>query len=363
MKLIKLEKDKEGYIIQAAVKTLKKGGLIIYPTDTCYGAGVDATLPDAVDKLYQFKGQRKLKPISVAVANQKMAQKYVSLNQTAKFFYNHFLPGPYTIISLSKDQLDPRLAASDHSLGIRIPKNDFTINLIRQYGKPLTSTSANSSYGKTPYSIPDITSHLSSKKLSLIDLIIDAGDLNRNNPPSTIINTLHETTKIIRGDRSPFKLDLIKNFKSNSPQTTIEIGQQILNLVNDDLGYHKHKSTVIFLSGILGAGKTHLAKGIGKQVGVNKVIKSTSFNLFNEYKTNQILWPIFVHADLWRLNHLDNLVKQTLNKYLSQASLIVIEWADLSVNFINQLTNTSLYLVELEYLDEFSRSITLFKAT
>ncbi len=361
MQIIKLTKANQFQVIKQAIQVLKKNGLIIYPTDTCYGAGVDPTSSVGVDKLYVFKGQRRTKPVSIAVADQVMAQKYVNLNQTAKFFYRHFLPGPYTIISRSKMNVDKRLVAADNSLGIRIPKNDFILKLIRAYGKPLTSTSANPSGTKTPYSVSEVVDNLSSKKQKLIDLIIDAGSLNKANKPSTVINSQANLAQVLRGDQWPFKLEMIKNFTSTSAETTIVIGRQILKLIKKDLQNKSIKPTVIFLSGILAAGKTHLAKGIGQQVGVKQIIKSTSFNLFNQYPLNLSNWRLFVHADLWRLNKADEAIKQSLKQYLSNNNLITIEWASIGIKFILDFQNIYLYFIELEHVSPKTRKISLFR--
>ena len=70
--------------VAQAVKVLKQGGLVIYPTETCYGAGVDATNQTAVDKLLAYKARREGRPLSVAVTDQTMASIYIKLNLTAK---------------------------------------------------------------------------------------------------------------------------------------------------------------------------------------------------------------------------------------------------------------------------------------
>ncbi len=99
MKVISIKSTPQSKIISQTVKILKSGGLVIYPTETVYGAGVDAANPQAVQKLSQFKARPLGKPYSVAVSDQKMAEKFVCLNDTAKKLYQTFLPGPLTIIS------------------------------------------------------------------------------------------------------------------------------------------------------------------------------------------------------------------------------------------------------------------------
>src|SRR3989304_1221808 len=91
--------------IDRAVKVLKTGGLVIYPTETCYGAGVDATNQKSVAKVLKYKTRREGKPLSIAVTDQKMASRYVKLNATAKNLYKQFLPGPLTVVSAGKHRV------------------------------------------------------------------------------------------------------------------------------------------------------------------------------------------------------------------------------------------------------------------
>jgi L-threonylcarbamoyladenylate synthase len=80
---------------------LAQGGLVLFPTETTYGAGVDATNQLAVNKLLAYKSRREGKPLSVLVANPEMAGKFVEINDQAQQLYDQFLPGPVTVISKS----------------------------------------------------------------------------------------------------------------------------------------------------------------------------------------------------------------------------------------------------------------------
>src|SRR4030067_3586210 len=88
--------------IDEAADTLKNGGLVGLPTETCYGMGVDATNAAAVARLLKFKGGRENKAISIAVADKTMAERYVDLTETAENLYQTLLPGPGTVIMQSQ---------------------------------------------------------------------------------------------------------------------------------------------------------------------------------------------------------------------------------------------------------------------
>jgi len=118
MTTIDTKKDKD-IAIKKAVKILKNGGLIVYPTETCYGLGGDATNPKALKKIMQYKKLRGSKPISIAVANKEMAQDYVKINEMADNIYKNYLPGPITVISMSKGKLVPPVVSKKGAVGIR----------------------------------------------------------------------------------------------------------------------------------------------------------------------------------------------------------------------------------------------------
>ena len=103
---------------EIAVKILRNGGLVVYPTETLYGIGADATNQKAVDKLTKYKNRPFGKPYSIAVVNKEMAEKYVDLNNTAKDFYKRFLPGPLTVISKGKHVLAKGVESEEGTLGI-----------------------------------------------------------------------------------------------------------------------------------------------------------------------------------------------------------------------------------------------------
>ena len=143
MEIVKVEADNLKGIISKAVEVLKNGGTLIYPTETCYGIGVDATNQKAVDKLYEYKGFRGQKPFSMAVFDRKMAQEYVEINEMADNLYRNYLPGPVTVVSASKGRVAKGVESQWGSVGIRIPDHKIPIEIVKAYGKPITATSAN----------------------------------------------------------------------------------------------------------------------------------------------------------------------------------------------------------------------------
>ena len=169
MKVVRYSKKNESAIIHTTVKILKRGGLIVYPTDTIYGIGCDATCRKAVQKIYRIKKRLRSKPLSILVSSLGMARKYVNISRRSQAIRK--LPGKYTFILPAKR----KLSVSSNNIGIRIP-NHWCIKLARKLGKPITTTSANISKRKTPSKIQAIQKTFGSK----IDLYIDAGTLNKS---------------------------------------------------------------------------------------------------------------------------------------------------------------------------------------
>lgn len=158
-----------------AGEVIKRGGIIVYPTDTLYGLGVNATDSTAVKILNLIKGRRG--PISVIAADNNMVRKWTALN-TEKFqMAAEKLGGPTTVIMpVKKDVTVPEIMGNNGSLGIRIPSHPFGPNLVQKLGFPVTTTSVNRS-GETPLNNPD---EISEKFENEIDLLVDGGTL----PPS-----------------------------------------------------------------------------------------------------------------------------------------------------------------------------------
>jgi L-threonylcarbamoyladenylate synthase len=181
-------------VISEAVSVLEMGGIVIYPTETTYGIGVDATSLKAVEKVLEYKARREGKPLSIAVCDAEMAEKYVEVNSTARNLYTNFLPGPLTVVSKSKGVVVKGVESESGTVGVRIPDYQLIRDIVAAFGKPITATSANASYKKRPYSIQDIFDSISEKQKNLIDLVLDAGTLPTRDPSTVVDTTLGDET-------------------------------------------------------------------------------------------------------------------------------------------------------------------------
>lgn len=321
MKVIKLNKGKE--FIKIALAVLRKGGLVIYPTETCYGIGGDVTNLEAIKKVLEFKGNRGGKPISIAVADQKMAGTYVKIDEVAANLYKKFLPGPLTVVSRSRGKAIRILEVGRGTLGIRVPDYPWVLKLIKRFGRPITSTSANTSGKKTPYCLSDILKYTSKKKLALVDLVLDAGKLPFHSP-STVVDTTLNQPIVLRQGEIRVRETLENTFHSGSEQETKEIAHKILQKY---LSFLNRKPLIFALQGELGSGKTQFAKGLALALNLRENIVSPTFTIIREYpyKLGRMS-GMFYHLDTWRLERGEELLELGLGKMLKPKNVVVIEW-------------------------------------
>lgn len=393
MKILKIEEIQN---FDEIIKTLKNGGLVIYPTETSYGVGVDATNEDAVSKLLKYKQRPEGKAISIAVSNKDSAKKYVKLNSQAEGLYNTFLPGPVTIISKSLGLVDKRLESEKETLGVRIPNHRFLLDLLSAFGSPITATSGNLSGKKTPYSVSDILDNLPEKQKDLIDLIIDGGELPKN-PSSTVIDTTtSELTTYRQGRIDPTKVVSSDSLETSSVEETILAGEKFFF---DHKKALKTGALVILLNGELGAGKTHFTKGIAKALGIKNVIKSPTYNYVNEYiftskslqsssiedlnneavsinnsnyrvrdkdldhlKTTYFEKHKLYHFDAWRVQSKEDLNLLRFYDWFESGNVIIIEWPSVVMNLDQEFFEKMNYFyLEFVQLDNDSREIKIFE--
>jgi L-threonylcarbamoyladenylate synthase len=149
------DKDLENDI-NACLAILRSGGLILYPTDTIWGIGCDATNPEAVSKVYALKQRAETKSLIVLMADQRDILKYTSQPDLNIFEFLKTVRKPTTVIYEGAIGLASNLINADGTIGIRLVNDDFCRHLIKRFRKPLVSTSANVSGEPAPKNFRDI---------------------------------------------------------------------------------------------------------------------------------------------------------------------------------------------------------------
>ena len=192
---------------------LKDGNILLFPTDTLYGLGVDATNPKAVLRLRSLKGRDDKKPISIMVSDMAMAEKYAVVTPLARKLADKFFPGALTLVLFRrkfprgnfrlqdvgeqhKNVLADEIGAGTGTVGIRIPDHPTALQLVREFGKPITATSANVA-DMPPARSPEKILAQFGKRADLIYQIINAGELPES-LPSTVVDARSKVPVVLR---------------------------------------------------------------------------------------------------------------------------------------------------------------------
>jgi len=182
--------------ISVAVQVLKKGGVILYPTDTIWGIGCDATNPEAVSRIYAIKQRSDAKSLLVLLDDASGLDRY--LQEVPEIAWNliEISDEPLTIIYPGAKNPASHLVLPDGTIGIRIVRDEFCRQLIRQFRKPIVSTSANISGKSWPENFDDIDPVI----LQQVDYTIKwrQEDLTRGKPSAIIKVGIKGEIEIIR---------------------------------------------------------------------------------------------------------------------------------------------------------------------
>jgi L-threonylcarbamoyladenylate synthase len=184
--------------ISKAISALKKGNIIVYPTDTLYGLGADIYNDNAVRKVFKIKKRPFNDPLSVAVSGITELEKIADTDDRTRQLVRQFLPGKLTLILKKKENITNTVTGGLDKVAIRIPDNKIALEILTNFG-PITATSANIHGLKTPYIINDINMQLKEN----VAVYLDNGRLEGK--PSTIVDLTDNQIRIIRKGAIPEK--------------------------------------------------------------------------------------------------------------------------------------------------------------
>ncbi len=189
-------KNKLQQEVEATVEVLRKGGIILYPTDTVWGIGCDATDEEAVARIYALKRSENKKSMLVLCGSADMAVRYVNRAPGIAFEVQEMATSPLTLILPGATGVAPNLIPEEGTLGIRIPDHEFCREVLRRFNRPIVSTSANISGEPAPKRLPEIAREI----IDGVDYVVDPRfEGHPTGKPSSIIAFTEEGgVKIIR---------------------------------------------------------------------------------------------------------------------------------------------------------------------
>ena len=186
--------------IKAAASCIAAGGVVVFPSDTCYGLAADPTNPAAMKKLYRIKGRPREKAVSCIFSSVDAIEQWALLTPETRRILEMRLPGAFTF--LLKPHAAYPIRDEDARVGARIPDNRFT-QLLADAAGPYTATSANRSGEPSCYEVDDLLKQLGASESP--DLVLDAGTLP-SVPPSTVINLTTSPPAIVRQGSGVFNV-------------------------------------------------------------------------------------------------------------------------------------------------------------
>lgn len=187
--MAKTQQENEGHLreyrddIRQAVEVMNKGGIILYPTDTIWGIGCDATNPEAVKRVYDIKHRNDAKALITLIDSEAKLEAYVTNVPEVAWQLIEVAEKPLTIIYDGARNLAPNLLAEDGSAGIRITSEEFSKNLCMRMRRAIVSTSANISGEPSPKCFADISPDI----INAVDYVCTSRRNEEKNPPASNI--------------------------------------------------------------------------------------------------------------------------------------------------------------------------------
>ncbi len=179
--------------IATAAESVRKGRVVVYPTDTVYGIGCDPYNDSAVELIFGIKGREEGKPLPLLCSSAEVAAKIVKLNESARMLAAKFWPGPLTIVvELADKRIAKNVTAGMGLLGVRVPDHRCALSLIERCGGVIVGTSANRSGARPPRSAQEV-----SESLQGFDILLDGGSTPLG-VESTVVDLSGAEPRIVR---------------------------------------------------------------------------------------------------------------------------------------------------------------------
>jgi L-threonylcarbamoyladenylate synthase len=179
--------------IANAVRKLKEGGVVAFPTDTLYALGADATNPNAIERVFGIKGREAGKPLPLFVAGGEMARRYARLTPDAEALARRYWPGALTLVLERHSSFESAALAGGETVALRAPDHRVALALVEGLDRPVTGTSANLAGGPDPVTAHDVIEALGDR----VDLVLDGGACPRGQP-STIVDCTSSPPRVLR---------------------------------------------------------------------------------------------------------------------------------------------------------------------
>jgi L-threonylcarbamoyladenylate synthase len=198
--VVVLRVDPESPAPRRAVEALRAGDVVVYPTDTVYGLGCDATNARAVRRVFEIKGRPPDQPVPVLLADAHQAAELAEIPEGARRLMRRFWPGPLTLVLPSRGVVAELVTAGTGTVGLRVPDHPVPRALVRACGFPLVGTSANTTGQPAPVTVAQVLSDLDGR----VGLVLDGGRLAGR--PSTVVDCTGDRPRLVRPGPIPAEM-------------------------------------------------------------------------------------------------------------------------------------------------------------
>jgi len=195
--------------VLAASQVVRRGGLVVYPTDTVYGLGCDPLNPQAVRRVFRVKGERR-KPLPVLASDVRQAERIAQIPLGVRRVVERFWPGPLTIVVPKRPILPGIVTYGVETVGVRVPNHQVALQLIKFSGGLLVGTSANKTGERPPRTVQEAIQQLGGE----VDAYLDAGP-TPGGVPSTVVDFTRHPPMILR--EGPIRLKEILSALGQHP--------------------------------------------------------------------------------------------------------------------------------------------------
>jgi tRNA threonylcarbamoyl adenosine modification protein (Sua5/YciO/YrdC/YwlC family) len=183
--------------IAQVAELLADGGVIAYPTDTVYGFGCDIMNPKAIDRIYRIKNLDPKQLLSFVCSDLSHISRYAHVSDNAYRILRRILPGPYTVILEATREVPKKLLQKRTTVGIRVPDNAITMELVKALGRPIISSSVVDAAGQQMGDPVEIRELFDAQ----LDAVVDGGYINPE--PSTVLRLIDTEVEIVRVGKGP----------------------------------------------------------------------------------------------------------------------------------------------------------------
>ena len=198
-KIVSVFNDQIDRDIEEAVKFLKAGGVVVFPTDTLYGLGADVFSVSALERVFAIKGRALDFALPVLVSCWEQVKLVARPTEVGGRLADRFWPGPLTLVLPKLDQLPELVTGGRDTVAVRVPDHSVPMALAQQLGGPVTGTSANLSGGPDLLTLETLEAQLGDR----VDYIIRTGPVPKGTP-STVVDVTDETPRLVRQGSLPF---------------------------------------------------------------------------------------------------------------------------------------------------------------